>query len=316
MRIKSLFQFSLILLAVILLSGCQKDEDLESKAGTLLLKLSDAASDDEDIKGIFITINKVTLDDKPIRNFQPKTIEISSLKNGNTEILVSKELAAKEYNRITLTLSHSSGSSGDQGGSYVLTSDDTRYNLASGESAETEIVLSKEFEIEPGKTTKLVADFNLRKAIIRTESETNKYRFVTPTELRNSIRVVSEDSTGTIHGHVDIREITNSQIYVLIYRSGEFQASIEGTGSGPSKILFANSITSSIMAPDGSYYLPFLESGEYDIRLAQFIRFFDEEYTFYRFLPTTSRGTGVQLNKIALQSGEVKEIDIEVFRLF
>lgn len=238
------------------------------------------------------------------------------MKNGDTEVILNKELAAKQYDQISLQLSHGSGTAGDLNGCYVITSDSTYHNLSSDGSTETEIILSKEFELLPGNTTTLVADIDLRKAITRSDSGTSRYSFVTPPELRNSIRVVSEDSTGTIFGSVSSRQLADNEIYVLIYKTGEFQASVEGTGTGPSNVLFANAITSNKMESDGSYMLPFLEPGEYDIRLAQFVKFFNEEYTFYRFLPTTSRGTGVQLNKISIEPGMEKEIDIEVFRLF
>lgn len=316
MKTRTLYNTLLILIILKLIAGCQKDDDPEMRAGTLVLKLTDAASDDEEIKAIYITIEDVLLNEKPIRNFEPKTIEISALKNGDTELVVSKEMAAKKYNKITLLLAQNQAGTGEQGGNYVLTNDDTRHNLLSGESSGLAINLNKEFDLLPGETTRLVADFDLRKAIVRTDSEAERYKFVTSSELRNSIRIVREDSTGTIYGNVDSRQITNSQIFVLIYRSGEFQAAVEGSGSGPSNILFANSISSSKMEEDGSYHLPFLEAGEYDIRLAQFIRFFNEEYSFYRFLPTTSRRTGVQLNNIIIEPGQVREIDIEVFRLF
>lgn len=281
-----------------------------------MLKLTDAASDDLEITGIYFTISDIKINGKPIRNFSPKTIEISSLKNGNTEVILNKELAAKQYNQISIQLSSGSGTAGDTKGCYVVTSDSTYHSLINDGSTNTEITLSKEFELLTGNTTTLVADIDLRKAIIRNQSGASSYSFVTPSELKNSIRVVSEDSTGTIYGTVSSRQFTESEIYVLIYKANEFQASVEGTGNGPSKILFPNAVTSNKMDSDGSYMLPFLEPGEYDIRLAQFVKLFSEEYTFYRFLPTTSRRTGVQLNNISIEPGITKEIDIEIFRLF
>ncbi len=305
-----------LLISTIFSIQCTEDEISNPKAGTLKLKITDAASDDKDIKGIFLTISKIKVNGKPVRNYVSRTIEISALRNGKTELLVNKELPAKMYTSITLVLSSTSNLSGNTAGCYVLTKDNTKHNLLTGNSEEIDITVSKNFELLAGKETELVIDFDLRKAIIRNQSQNIKYQFVTMAELKNAPRIVDEKKTGSIFGKVETNSDEDSETYVLIYRHGEFKASVEGSGSGKSNILFANAVSSAKVEPDGGYSIPFLEEGEYDVRLAAFRRDNSNEFNFYRFLPTTSRRTGKLLNNVTVKAGSEVELDIEVYRLF
>lgn len=314
MKIKHKYLIFLFLVAFVFFPRCTKDET-DSTTGTLVLKITDAASDDEDIKGIFITVSDIKINGKPIRNHVPQMIEISSLINGETYLLVNKELAAKEYDEISLVLSASSPNSVNAPGCYVLTKNNTKHNLIADGTAEIEIMVAKAFEVIPAAETKLVADFDLRKAIIRNESGKSSYQFVSPEELENVVRVIHEKKTGKIYGTVNANLTYDSEIYVLIYKKGEFKASAEGSGNGKSKVLFANAITSTKVESDESYNLSFLEEGEYDIRLASFRKTNANQFSFYGFLPTTSRKTGMLLNNIAVSPGSSIEINIEVFRL-
>src|SRR5690554_153504 len=298
-----------------ILFACTDDSEISLRSGTFTLKVTDAASDDEEVDKIFLTISDVKLNDKPVRGFEPQTIEISSLTNGKTHLLLQKELPAKEENQLTLVLSSEALTSSAEPGCYVLTKDNTRHNLFKDGIAMKEIVVSNKFDLNGGEETKIVADFKLRKAIIYSDSSKSKYNFVTDNELKKAIRLVHENETGSIYGTVESRIIYEHDIYVLIYKAGEFKASEEGTGSGPSNILFANAVSSAKMEEDGSYEVPFLEEGKYDIRLAGFRKNNLSEDVFMGFLPTTSRRTGTILNNIEIQPDSNVNINIEIFRL-
>jgi hypothetical protein len=315
MKKRIIYIASLILCFTVLFIQCSKNEFSNPNAGTLTLKITDAASDDEAIRGIFLTISKIRVNQKPVRNYFPQTVEVSSLRNGKTELLVSKELPAKAYGEITLVLSAFTGKSGNEEGCYVLTKDNTKHNLITDSAQETEITVLKDFELLPGKETVLVIDIDLRKSIIRTKSQNRNYQFVTTEELENALRIVDEKKTGSISGKVEGNNDEDSETYVLLYRHGEFKASTEGSGSGKSKILFANAVSSAKVEPDESYSLPFLEEGGYDVLLAAFKRDNTNEFNFYRFLPTTSRRTGVLLNNVMVKAGMDFKLDIEIYRL-
>lgn len=308
----------IIVVSAVFLTRCTDDETLSENSGTLNLKITDAASDDEEIKGIFITIKEIKIEGKPIRNFQPKTIEISDLKNGETELLISKELAAKEHEQISLVLATEADVSGKIPGCYVLTTNNTKHDLfnESTSTTEIEIPVSKTFELLPSKETNLVIDFDLRKAIIRNTSGKEGYSFVTLSELENALRIVNEEDSGVITGEVKANFSDDSQIYLLVYRKGEFEVSVEGTGAGKSKVLFSKAVAISKVEPDGKFSLAFIEEGDYVIRVASFKRNSKNVFVFNGFLLTTSKRTGMLLNNVSVSAGAETELNVEVFSLF
>ncbi len=313
-----LYLATVIVLSVAVFTQCTEDEEFNPKAGTFVLKITDAASDDEEIKGIYITVAELKLDGKPIRNFNPRTLKLSDLKNGHSEVLISKELAAKEYGQISLVLASDKNDADIAPGCYVITKNDSRHNLFPDSFGSTylEIPVPITFELVPGKETSLVIDFDLRKAVVRNTSGTSSYSFVSELELENAVRVINEETAGTIAGTVSAKDLENTHIYVYVYRKGEFKASVEGTGNGKSNILFANAVTSSKVETDGSYNLPFIEEGEYDIRLASFKRNTDNVFIFNGFLNTTSKRTGMLLNNVSVSAGSETQLNIEVFSPF
>src|SRR5690554_2658922 len=172
------FRMLILLLCCFSLIQCSKEDDVNSRAGNLIVKITDAASDDDNIRGIFITVSQIKLDDKPIRNFVPQTIEISSLQKGKTKILTDRYLPAKEYKKISLVLAAHLPDNPLTPGCYVLTKSNIKHNLITENKGILEIEATKEFELIPDTSTELVVDFDLRKAVIRTESTNNKYVFV------------------------------------------------------------------------------------------------------------------------------------------
>jgi hypothetical protein len=314
---KGKFSITLIVLfSVLFFIQCSKEDYINPKAGILSLQITDAPSDDEDIKGIFITISAIKINGKPLRNFPSQTIEISKYRNGATRLLFNKELAAKKYETITLVLNLDSDILGKSPGCYVLTKDNAKHNLAFGTKTEVEITAVKDFELQAGKETVMIIDFDLRKSVIRNQnnSSKNNYRFVTDSELQKALRIVDKNKSGEITGEVKRTVKSNDKTYILVYKEGDFNAIVEGTGSGKSGILFAKAVTSALVESDETFILPFLEQGEYEIRLASF-RKKGETYSFNGFLNTTSRRTGMLLNNISVPAGKTVELNIEVFNL-
>jgi hypothetical protein len=306
----------IVLFSIVFFIQCSKEDYNNPQAGVLSLQITDAPSDDEDIKGIFITISAININGKPLRNFSRQTIEISKYRHGATRLLINKELAAKEYKNITLVLDLKSDISGSSPGCYVQTKDNTKHNLAIGSKPEVEISAVKNFELLTGKETTLIIDFDLRKSIVRNLKESTKsnYQFVTDSELQNAVRIVNKNKSGEITGEVKRAIKSNDKTYVIVYKEGDFNAMVEGTGNGKSGVLFAKAVTSTLVEPDGTFKLPFLEEGEYEIRLASFKKTGDT-YSFNGFLNTTSRKTGMLLNNISVTAGKSVELNIEVFNL-
>lgn len=315
MKTINLYLSTIFLFLAFILCSCTDDSETNLISGTLTLKITDAASDNDEIDKIFLTISDVKMNEKSVRGFEPQTIDISSLIAGKTHLLLRKELPAKEKNQLTLVFSAEAVTGSNQPGCYVLTKDNIKHNLFKNSTSEIEIVLSNDFDLTGGKETNIIADFDLRKAIINTKTGPGSYSFVTDAELKKAIRLIDENKTGSIYGSIESRIIYDHDIYVLIYKAGEFNATEEGKETGPSKLLFANAVSSAKMAEDGTYEVPFLEEGKYDIRLAGFRKDNSEEDIFMGFLPTTSRRTGTILNNIEVQPDSNINVNIEIFRL-
>ncbi len=292
--------------------GCTKEDEGMGERGILSLQITDAPSDDDHIKGIFITIAGIKVNGKPVRTFVPQTIEISSFNNGKTKLILEKELASKEYQHLTLVLDKEQNDKGETPGNYVLTDDNKKHDLFEENNSSGEIEINKNFEILSSAETRLVIDFDLRKAVVHSENVTgNSYRFADDNGLRQAVRLVDESKTGSITGKVYKRGKDDDQMFVLLYRKGEFDDFAE---TSEKEILFPGSVSSARIEQDGSYKLSFVEEGEYEIKIASF-KNSDDGYHFKGFLRTTSRRTGSMLNDVSVSAGSEVELNIEIFTL-
>jgi hypothetical protein len=303
----------LVISSFFFLHSCTKEDDGMGERGTLSLKITDAPSDDDQIKGIFITIAGIKVNGKPIRNFVPQTIEISSYNNGKTKLILEKKLAAKQYRNITLVLDKEKNDRGDTPGNYVLTDDNMKHDLFEQVNSSEEIGIIKDFEILPGAETRLVIDFDLRKAVVHGENVAGyTYRFADNNGLQQAVRIVDESKTANITGKVYKRGKDDDKMLVLLYRKGEFDDFKE---TSERKILFPGSVSSASIDQDDNYRLSFVEEGEYEIKVASF-KNSGNGYHFTGFLKTTSKRTGTLLNDISVSAGSELELNIEVFTLF
>jgi len=310
---KSILSITLLVItAFFYLVGCTHDDDGMGERGILSLLITDAPSDDENIKGIFITIAGIKLNGKPVRNFKPQTLEISSYNNGTTKLILDKELASKEYRHVTLVLDKEKSDNGEVPGNYVLTDDHIKHDLFEQVNSTGEIEITKSFEISTKAETRLVIDFDLRKAVVHSEEvATRSYRFAGDNGLQQAVRIVDESKSGNITGQVFNKGKDDDQIFVLLYRKGEFNDIKE---TSEKKVLFPGTVSSARIEQDGSYRLSFIEEGEYEIKVAAFKKSGDR-YFFKGFLKTTSRRTGTLLDDVSVSAGSELQLNIEVFTL-
>lgn len=284
---------------------CSKDDDVENgdENGTLAVKITDAPSDDTNIKGTFITVADVKVDGKSVEGFTQQTIEISAYQNGNAKLIFNHELEAKTYNSITLVLDYESDASGSSPGCYVLTDDNAKHDLTASSSAGGEVTVSKPFEVEANSQTSLVIDFDLRRSIARDEqSAESDYRFVSKTDLQAAVRVVHEDKTGEISGQVSALAASDNDMYVFAYKKGSFDSTTETQGQGSGNVFFYNAVSSARVNEDGSYTLAFLEEGDYEIHVASYTASGESETVFEGMLNATSSIQGVVLSNISVSA--------------
>lgn len=299
---------------VMLLSiQCSKDEGTKDN-GQLSVKITDAPSDDANIQATFVTIADVKVDGQSIEGFNKQTINISELHSGKTKVLLSNEIKAKTYTNISLVLDYEKDASGNAPGCYVLDKANAKHNLSSSSSTKGEITLNKNFLVTANGSNDLIIDFDLRKSIVynSNSSESEKYKFVTETELKNALRLGIEDKCGDIQGKAT-NNSGNSDFIVYAYHKGEFNASTETQAQGSSNILFAKAVTSAKVNNDGTYKLSFLEEGDYEIHVAAFKKDTTSgKLTFNGMANATSLISGLVMNSVSVSANANIELNFNV----
>jgi hypothetical protein len=88
---------------------------------------------------------------------------------------LNRELEAGSYNSITLELDFESDAQGNTPGCYVRDENGNKHPLSGSVSYQSK---THEINIESGKNTELVIDFDLRKSIKRGQGAGSEYEFV------------------------------------------------------------------------------------------------------------------------------------------
>ncbi|HKJ40448.1 MAG TPA: DUF4382 domain-containing protein [Sunxiuqinia sp.] len=312
-KIFSILGITLITLFAI---SCKKNDESPgaNATGQLNVKMTDAPSDDADISGVFITVAKVKIDSQEVEGFQKQTFNISALQKGKTKLLLEKELDVKNYSSMTLILAQDYDAEGNEPGCYVLTKDGQKHNLASSAQSQFEVSLNKDFSIDANQNTNLVIDMNLRKSIQREDnnSQTN-YAFVNSTELQSAFRMVSEDESGSLEGKVNINTTNDLQFIVYVYKKGDYDFVSQTQGQGQGNVMFADAVASAMVNTDGTYQLPFLQPGEYEVHVASYSRSTtDGVLNFTGMANAISLTQNILLNEINVSSSQTIKLDISI----
>jgi hypothetical protein len=253
-------------------TNCTKDNETvgTTMKGKAEFEITDAPIDDANVQGAFVTVTAVKVDGEVISDFSGAiTIDLLAYQNGNTKVLGLGEMEAGTYTNVSLVLDYEKDVNGDIPGCYVLAADNTKHSLQNSANSTGEIIInSGSFVVEENSTTKLVVDFDVRKAIKQQDSPQadDQYNFVTEAELNTSLRMVNKGRTGKVNGEVnDNLGQAGDRIVVYAYKKGTFTQSIETTGQGSSSIMFKNAETSSVVDANGNYNISFLSEGEYEL---------------------------------------------------
>jgi hypothetical protein len=256
------------LIVTITLLACRKDKASDSGSATTTIKLTDAPIDDASVTGAFVTITDIKLDGQSVQGFTKTTVDIHAYQNGATKTIGNFNLEGKAYSSITFVLDYDMDASGNSPGCYVVTTGSVKHKL---QSTANSITISKNITLQANANNSIVADFDLRKMIMRQPGGgSDKYEFATAAELQSSIRVVAENNTGTISGSISDGVSGSGKTIVYAYKKGTFNRSTEMQGQGTSSIEFKNAVASSLVTGSGSYQLHFLESGDYEVHFASY----------------------------------------------
>lgn len=305
MNLKHASFFTMLILGLFLTS-CEEDTDLtpdpDEKQGQFELEITDSPVDDPAVKSVFVTIADVQIDDQSLPDFAPVTLDLLTLQNGATSVLSSDSISVGTYNEIALIL--------DTGACYVEDVEGVRHALV----PETDIIeLAHEFTVSEDSAVQLVVDFDLRKSILRSLTDSiDRYDFVSAADLTNALRIVNKANVGQLAGQVTDVSTDSDAIVAYLYPNGGFDAGTEVDTSGGSQIRFKNAITSAKVQSDGSYEFAFIESGEYELQFASF----DENTTTgeveFRGVLEVDPGMAEDVLNITITPSITTEVDLSV----
>lgn len=262
-----LFLLSVISITVL---SCEKEEYgvLEANStGRVRVDITDAPVDDPSVYGVFVTIAEVKIDGVYIDNLSKRmTFDLGSLREGRTLQLGSEEyLRAGVHSNIEVVLDLAKDAEGNSPGCYVLRADGSKESLAFGTNSEVVLATSEAFNVEPEGSNRFIVDLDLRKAIKRSDTLSNDLTFYSEQNVRSSTRILNFAETGLIKGSVSSNTSnSNGKIILYAYNSDRYDIELEIEND------FRNAISSTIINSDGTFTIPFLLAGDYDIIAAEY----------------------------------------------
>ena len=304
----------IILMATVVIQSCSKKNDAITPApdgqGTVMMEVTDAPSDDANIKGTFVTVTEVRIDGKKFNGFSgKKTIELSAYQNGNVAALGLGNIQTGTYGNISLVLDNATDQNGNAPGCYTMTTDNMKYNLTGTASGQTEIVSRKAFEVKEKQQTNLVLDFDIRKAVADNNGSTaGGYSFVSADDLNASTRLLIKTQTGGIKGNCANYKETNSKLIVYAYKKGTYNSS-ETKAQGSGNVQFKNAVTSCVADGNGNYNLSFLEESDYEVRYATYKNNGNGQFALQSMLNLNSL---INLSSVSVKANTSVTLDVTV----
>lgn len=294
MKLKNLFKTGLVVLSLGVIVSCTKDDETspsENGKYNTDVVLTDAPIDDANVNAAFITIADVKVDGQSIEGFQKITVEISSLTNGKTQSLGNLDLSSGSKSDIVLVLANEN-TAGNGPGNYIVTSNNEVKALT---MASNEISVNDSFIVEEINDNKMVLDFDLRKAIVA--NGTSDYKFVSNSELSNSVRVVNTVNAGSISGTVTGDNSAKTVLYA--YKKGTYSNS--ESQANESGVQFANAV-SSTEVNSNNFSLHFMESGKYELHFASYEDTNDDGSLEFKGLLEASTASELSLLNLSVTS--------------
>ena len=259
---------ALILLVAV---GCTSSSNSEN-TGTLVLKLTDAPVDNEDIAGVYIAISEIQVNKsnsgeanwETVKEYdEPMEFNLLELTGGEFALLGEFELTAGQYNQIRFILDIQ-----EQGqqppttpGSYVEFADESTEPLFVPSGGQTGYKAVGSFEVPVNGDVEVTVDFDLRKALHIT-GQGNNQRYI----LKPTLRLIVDSQAGNIDGTITL-DTAYTDIIVFAYEYGDWNIS-EAADPAEGESRFPGAVTSDKMDEDNTYILAYLAYGTYDLAIA------------------------------------------------
>lgn len=261
----------------IVLSSCSGSGS--SNTGTLSLNLSDAALVDEaNVTGVYITVTDIQYHAagggwQSMEEFNTSINPINLLEwqEGQTISLGDFQMPSGKYTQLRFMLDATEEGTVPKSnpGCMIEFNGDNNETLYVPSGSQTGYKAIGNYEVPINGAVTMTADFDVRKSIV-VSGDGSYYK------LKPTIRLVVTDEAGTISGNVTNMESNASYvIYAYEYDAdGNTTWSVSETDdpnpSDPADVRFGNALNSNLVKEDGSYKLPFLAAGNYDLIIAKY----------------------------------------------
>lgn len=253
---------SILLTALLLLSftGCGGGSTATSATtGTVALSLTDAPIDNEEVTGVYVTFTGLRYQYadkndsegnetgwKDITLSEPVTVNLLDLQDGNTTLLNEVELPAGVIDHVRFVL--------DTKKCFVEMLGDINKTLTIPSGPQTGYKAIGGFTIPAGGRVNVTADFDVRKSLV-----INKNKNL----LNPTIKIIDNVEIGEINGTVS--DVNNSSVIIYSYTDGSYSVNND-TNTTPD---FADAVSSTKVS-DGTYVLPWLATGIYDLVVVEY----------------------------------------------
>ena len=204
-----------------LFSGCEEEDS--GQTGTVALSITDAPLDNENIEGVYITVNGLEYhsQDSGWKSFEeyegPKKFNLLELTDGMDEMLGTFEMEAGQYNQLRFLMDMPELSQGPPSNPecyLMINGEKEPLFVPSGGQSGYKAVGA--FQVPSNGTVELMADWDARKAVV----ETGAGHYI----LRPTIRLVAEGEAGSISGGITNIPDDASKIIVYTYEDGDYES--------------------------------------------------------------------------------------------
>ena len=304
------------------LLGPDMDGDLDSNLileeeapGKVSFMITDAPVDNAEVKSVFLTIREILLDGESIEAFSPTTVDLLAYQNGDALDMGSYTIDANNYTQVELVLDFEANATYTGRGAYLETQNGQVHPLTLSSS---KLTFSHKIEVSSHTTSSIIFDVDLRKSIT---SETNSngevtYGLVSEEEMKSAIRILDPETSSVVKGRYTATYGNDDMIVAYIYRSGQFDPSVELSGQGENQILFSNAVNSTSCYEDGEFELHFIEKGYYDVYFASYSRSSDGNVRFEGMYSTGGALNLLEPVSLTVLSKSIVEVDVTLYKVF